>query len=450
VLPLQNLSIDPAQEYVADGTTEQLINVLAQLPGVRVISRTSAMRYKGTTRTLPEIGHELGADAIVEGSVAYAGGRVRVSVQLVDVRTDQHLWAHSYERDAADVLILQQEVAASIADEIRLQLSAADRATLARSRTVVPAAHDAYLRARYHLNKGAAEELTRSIDDFNEAIRLDPSDAPSYAGLAQAYIALTDFYERPTVMMPKARAAAEQALALDNRSAEAHMAFGAVRFLYDWNWSEAESELKQALALNPASADAHVWYAIFLAQMGRFEPAFAEISRASALDPLAVPVHINAGWIYYLGRQNDRAVAEWKKALDLEPTLGVVHTSIWLAYAQDGRPIDLAAIGADAGDESPLNMATVAGAYAMSGKRSEAEAVIARLHALAEHRYVCSYEIATTHAALHQDDEAFRWLRRGIEDRSSCMPDLKVDPRFERLRHDPRFVQLLREVGFAS
>jgi tetratricopeptide (TPR) repeat protein len=312
----------------------------------------------------------------------------------------------------------------------------------------VPPAHEAYLRARYQLNKGDEESTNRSIEIFQEAIRLDSMHAPSYAGLAQAYIALTDFYERPTVMMPKARAAAEQALMLDDRSADAHMALGVVRFLYDWDFQQAESELKRALLLNPASADAHVWYADFLAQMGRFQPAMAEIGRAAGLDPLSVPVHVNAGWVYYLARQNDRALAEWKKALELEPSLGVVHTSIWLAYAQQGHPIDPAAIGADVNDESPLNMATAAGAYAMSGRRSEAEAVLARLHALAEQRYVCPYEIATTHAALHQDDEAFRWLRRGIQDRSSCMPDLKVDPRFDRLRSDPRFVQLLRDVGF--
>jgi tetratricopeptide (TPR) repeat protein len=249
--------------------------------------------------------------------------------------------------------------------------------------------------------------------------------------------------------MPRARMAAERALTLDPRLSDAHAALGAVRFLYDWDFNGAEAAFNRAIALNPASADAHVWYGVFLAQMGRFEPAIQEMQVARRLDPLSVPVHISAGWVFYLARQGDRAIAEWKKALDLEPSLGVAHTSIWLAYAQHGQPSPgVSDIASDVGDTSPLNLATLAGAHAVSGNRTQAEAVLLRLSSLAEHRYVCAYEIATAHAALQHDDEAIAWLRRGIEERSACMPDLKVDPRFDRLRGDPRFVQMLREIGF--
>jgi TolB-like protein len=449
VLPLRNLSNDAAEEYLVDGMTEQLIATLAQLPGLEVISRTSAMRYKDTRRTLPEIGRELNADVLIEGSVVRSGSRVRVTAQLIDARTDQHLWAQSYDRDVADVLVLQNDIARSIADEIRVTLTPAVQADLSRPRTVVPAAQEAYLRARYHLNKGDEAEVRKSVDDFNQAIALDPMDARSYAGLSQAFVALTDFYDRPTEAMPRARRAAEKAIALDEKLADAHTSLGAVRFLYDWDWAGAEASFKRAIALNAASADAHVWYGVFLAQMGRSNDAAAEMMRAGALDPLSVFVHISAGWVFYLSRHNDQAIAEWQKALDLEPHLGVAHTSIWQAYAQQGPGDVTPPVTEVAGDTSPLNLATLAGVYALSGQRVAAEGVLARLAAIADHRYVCPYEIATAHAALHHDDEAIKWLRRGVEDRSSCMPDLKVDPRFDRLRHDPRFVQLLKDIGFA-
>lgn len=451
VLPLQNLSGAPDADFFVDGMTEQLIATLAQLPDLRVISRTSAMRYKGTRRPLAEIRRDLDADAVVEGSVIRDGNRVRVTAQLIDARTDQHLWAQSYDREFRDLLTIQNEITRTIAGEIRLQLTPKAQTGLGRARPVVPAAHEAYLRGRYRLNKGEESEIRKSVDDFNEAIRLDPSAAPSFAGLAQAYIALTDFYERPTVAMPRARAAAEQALRLDSEFADAHAALGAVRFLYDWDWQGAEAEFRRALSLNPASADAHVWYGIFLGQMGRFGDGIAQLQQAIALDPLSVPVRIGAGWVFYLARDNDRALTEWKKALELEPNVAVAHTSIWLAYAQHAaQPPPLPpSVSAEGTDTSALNLATLAGAHAMAGNRSAAQAILGRLQAIGEHRYVCSYEIASAHAVMDNDDEAIAWLRRGIDERSACMPDLKVDPRFDRLRKDPRFIALLREIGFA-
>jgi TolB-like protein/DNA-binding winged helix-turn-helix (wHTH) protein/Tfp pilus assembly protein PilF len=448
VLPLANLSGD-ADEFFVDGMTDQLITTLAQLPRTRVVSRMSVMRYKGNVPPLSDIRRALDVDAVVEGTVVRDGDRIRVTAQLIDARTDQHLWAQSYERGFADFLTLQNDIARAIADEIRIQLTPQESTTLRQARAVIPAAHEAYLRGRYRFNKGEEAEIRKSVEDFNEAIRLDPSAAPAYAGLAQAYIALTDFYERPTQAMPRARAAAEAAVMHDERLSDAHTALGAVRFLYDWDWKGAETAFSRAIALNPASADAHVWFGVFLAQMGRFDAATAEMRRATELDPLSVPVRISAGWVYYLARDSTRALTEWKKALDLEPNISIAHTSIWMAYAQQGKSPPLPpSVTADV-DASPLNLATLAGAYAMSGNRNSAEAILARIKALGQHRYVCSYEIATAHAALHQHDEAIAWLRRGIDERSACMPDLKVDPRFDDLRRDPRFIAMLREIGFA-
>jgi len=450
VLPLQNMSKDPSEEYFVDGMTEQLIATLAQLHDVEVISRTSAMQYKRTTKHVPEIGRELNADALIEGSVIRSGSRVRITAQLVDARTDQHLWARSYERNFDDVLALQNEIAAAIADEIRIRLSPEEKSRLAQTPTVSAAAQEAYLRARYHLNQGDEAAVRKSIDEFTAAIAADPGDARSHAGLSQAYIALTDFYERPAETMPRAKAAAETAVRLDDMQADAHASLGAVRFLYDWDWKGAEAEFRRALSLNNASPDAHVWYGVFLSQMGRFDEALTEIRRAEALDPLSVPVRINAGWVNYLARRNDAAIAEWKKALDIEPNLGVAHTSIWLAYVRSRASHDESPLHLEPQDDSPMNLATLAGVYAMSGKRAEAERVLAQVKELASHRYVCPYEVAVAHAALDQRDAALEWLRRGLDSRSVCMPDLKVDPRLDSLRQDPRFRELLRSVGFGD
>ena len=449
VLPLRNLSGDPSQEYVVDGMTEQLITTLAQFPGVEVISRTSAMQFKDTTKRLPEIGRELNVDALVEGSVVRSGSRMRITIQLIDARTDQHLWAQSYDRDASDLLSMQNEIARSVANEIRVQLTPRQQDALTRTRAVAPAAQEAYLRARYHLNKGDEANIRKSVDEFNEAIAIDAEDARSYAGLASAYVALSDFYERSSQSMPRARQAAEHALKIDDSLSDAHTALGTVRFLYDWNWTGAEEEFKRATSLNAASGDAHAWYGTFLAQMGRSQDAFAEMRRAESLDPLSVSVHISSGWAFYLARRFDDAIAEWRKALELEPNLGVAHANIWIAYAHGGaKGTPTPAIHIESNDTSLLDLAALAGAYATTGQRSEAEGILARLKTLSEHRYICPYEMATAHEALGHHDEAFQWLQKAIDDRSTCMPDLKTDPRLEGLHGDSRFTQLLRAVGF--
>jgi TolB-like protein/DNA-binding winged helix-turn-helix (wHTH) protein/Tfp pilus assembly protein PilF len=449
VLPLENLSGDSSLEYFADGMTEQLIAALARLPSVRVISRTSAMQYKMTRKPAAEIGRELQVDALVEGSVAYSGGRARISVQLVDARTDRHLWVQSYERDAGDTLTVQNEITRAIADEIRVHVADPQDAALGRTRQLVPAAQEAYLRGRYHLNKGDEAEIRRSLQDFGEAIARDPTDARAYAGRAAAFIALADFYDRPADVMPRAKADAEQALALDSSLSEAHASLGAVRFLYEWDWRGAEAELKRAADTPAASTDAGVWYAVFLAQMRRFPEATAELAKARRLDPLSVPLHVSAGWVYYLARENARALEEWQQALDLEPNLGIAHTSMWLPYVQpDAASKVPPAAGSREHDTSPLDLATIAGAYAANGRRAEAQSVLGTLEQISKTRYVCPYELATAHAALGDTESALHWLRKGVDVHSICMPDLNTDPRFDALRGDARFKQLLRDVGF--
>lgn len=452
VLPLQNLSNDPEQEYFADGMTEELITRLAQLGNVRVISRTSVMQYKGTKKRLPEIARELNVDSVVAGSVVRSGKHVRVTAQLLDASRDQHLWAQTYDRDLGDVLILQSEMSRAITDEIQAKLTPQQQKNLSKAARVDPAVQEDYLRGRYHLNNGGSTEIRKAIEYFQRAIGKDPRDARSYAGLADSFLALDDFYEAPSQTMPKAQEAAQKAVDLDPDLAEAHTSLGAVHFLHDWDWPGAEKEMKRAIELNPGSADAHMWYAEFLAQMGRDAQAVSEIQRAEALDPLSLAVHVQAGWVFYLARKDKEATAEWGKAIDLDPKFAILHTSLWAAYLQKAefRKVLTELPEEEVTDENTVNLAALAGSYAAAGRRSDAERVLAKLNAISKKRYVCPYEMGTAHALLGNKDQSIAWLRKAYQVHSACMADLKADPRLDSLRSDPRFEELLEKVGFAS
>jgi TolB-like protein/DNA-binding winged helix-turn-helix (wHTH) protein/tetratricopeptide (TPR) repeat protein len=449
VLPLENLSGDPQQEYFTDGMTDELITNLAQLGNVHVISRTSVMQYKGTRKPLPQIARELHVDALVEGSVMRSGQRVRIVAQLVDAGNDQHLWAQSYDRDVGDVLVLQGEISRTIAEEIRITLTPQQRTQLGKNPGVDPQVEEDYLKGRYHLNKGSEKEIRKAIQFFEHVLATNPRDARGYAGLADSYVALSDYYVAPSEILPKAKSASLKALELDDKLAEAHTSSGVVRFLYDWDWPGAEKEFKRAIELNPSSADAHVWYGVFLAQMERGREAIAELKRSEALDPLSLSVHMNAGWVYYLLRQNEKAIEQWGTALDLEPQFAVSHSAIWVGYLRSPDFARLmAALGRGSSGDDPMELAALGGLYAVSGDTARARAVLFKLRAMSRQRYVCPYEMATTHAILGDKDEAIAYLRRGYEEHSACIPDIKTDPRLDALRADPRFQELLMKVGF--
>ena len=446
VLPLENLSGDPAQEYFADGMTDELITQLAQLGNIRVISRTSIMQYKGVRKPIRQIGKELSVDAVLEGSVSRSGEHVRITAQLIDADSDQHLWARSYERDVRDVLKLQNEMADEIAGEIRAKMvkAAAPRPTAVR---IDSEEQDLYLRARYHLDRGDRAGINKAIEYFEQAVDRSPDDARNYAGLADSYLALSDFYLSPSETLVKAKQAALKALQLDNSLAETHVSLGATRFLYDWDWQQADEEFLRAIELNPNSSDAHIWRGVFLAQMGRAHEAIPEIKRAEAIDPLSLAVHLNAGWVYYVARRDDQAIQQWQKILDLDPRFPITHTSIWIAYVGQLETTKML-VESGGNDADTLNLAALAGHYAASGNRAEAEDLLSRLEGISKHRYVCPYEMATAHAVLGDKSKALAWLGKGFKERSACMADLKVDPRLDSLRSDPKFDELLREVGF--
>jgi TolB-like protein/DNA-binding winged helix-turn-helix (wHTH) protein len=446
VLPLQNLSGDPAQEYFADGMTEELITELAELGSIRVISRTSVMQYKGAQKPLRQIASELGVDAVLEGSVQRSGQHVRVTAQLIDAATDQHLWARSYDRELGDVLLLQSDMAASIAQEIRAEINDA-RPPAAQIAHVDPEEQDLYLRGLYHLGKGSEDEINKGILYFHQAIEHSPHDARNYAGLAESYLALSDYYLSPAATLELGKQAALKALELDGNLAETHVSLGAIRFLYDWNWPEADKEFTQAVKLNPNSSDAHLWRGVFLAQMGRSDEGIAEIKLAEGLDPLSLAVHVNAGWVYYLAKRNEQAVLEWRKILDIDPHFKVTHASIWIAYLEKAE-METVLSPPSSGEADALQLAAITGRQAVSGNRAEAERLLSKLNSISKRHYVCPYEMATAHAILGDKDKAMDWLSRGLKERSACMPDLKVDPRLDSLRGDARFEEFLRRVGF--
>src|SRR5499427_1707028 len=448
VLPLQNLSNDPQQDYFADGMTDELITELAQVGNLRVISRTSAMSYKNTKKTLPQIAHELNVDAILQGSVVRAGDSVRITAQLIQAEGDRHLWARSYERDLRNVLALQDEIARDIVREVRANLRPTPP-----PRQVNPESYEAYLRGRHDLNNATSEaDLESSISNFNLAIANDPQSALAYSGLAVAYAALADFYRAPNEVMPKAKAAATHALLLDETLSEAQDALGWVEFAYEWNWPEAEQRLRRALELNPDNALAHDHYAYFLASLRGQNEAFAENQLARELDPFSLTILADSSFYFYMGRQYDRAIDQGQKALQLDPSCYTCRTFIALSGVQKGqlteatREIEPVKFP----EAAPIDVATTVSILALAGETTRARSLEKNLKALLKQRYVCPYEVATGHTALGERDDAFKWLQKSYDAHSICLIWLNSEPRFDPLRADPRFGQLVRQVGLPA
>ena len=450
VLPLENFSRDPEQEYFADGMTEELITDLAQIGSLKVISRTSVMGYKGTKKPLPQIGRELGVDGVLEGSVQRAGHRVRITAQLIEASSDRHLWAKSYERDLADVLALQSEVARAVAQEVRAALTPEEKARLARARQVDPEVHELYLRGRQKVSLGVEKELREAIALFERALAKDPKDALSWAGLADAWAGLSDFYLPPREAMPKAREAAEKALQFDDSLGEAHASLAIINTLYDWKWAEAEREFRRAIELNPGYALAHDWYGTLLVSVGRSSEWPKESRLARELDPLSPMVHNDAGWNAFLSRQNEEAIGALRRAIEIYPELGIAHAILALAHAEKRQPNDAVAEARKAMevDNSPLVIATAGGAMAIAGDLAGARQVLAQLDDITKTRYVCPYEVGMIHLYLGEKDAAFRSFEKGYEVRSACMPFTKIDPRMDPIRSDPRYADLVRRLAF--
>jgi len=453
VLPLHNLSQDPEQEYFSDGMTDELITDLAKFATFRVISHTSVERYKQTKRPLPEIAHELGVDAVVEGTVLRSGDRVRITAQLIDARSDRHLWAESYERDLRDVLTLQGEVAGDIATEIQIKVTSQEKTPVASARPINPEAHEAYLKGRYFWNKRTEEGVKKGIEYFEQAIRIDPNYAVAYAGLAESYIVSNGHrFLRPTQAFPKVHAAALKALELDETLVEAHTSLGSYQWEYEWDKSGAEKEFRRAIELNPSYATAHAWYAEELAALGRGDEALAEIKRAQEVDPLSLPISVVAGWILYVERDYDQAIAQFQRTLEMDSNFAIAHLYLGRAYVQKGN-LEQAIIenqmATRLSGDHPFYMAWLGYAYARAGNRNEALRILRQLKVISRQKYVASHDVAAIYAGLGEQSKAIAWLNKSYDERSYTVLQLEVEPEFDSLRSNPRFQSLLHRVGLS-
>jgi TolB-like protein/DNA-binding winged helix-turn-helix (wHTH) protein/Tfp pilus assembly protein PilF len=454
VLPLENLSGDKDQDYFADGMTDELIANLAKIRSLHVISRSTAMTYKGTRKPLSEIARELNVDAVVEGTVMRVGSRVRITAELVQVSTDHHLWADTYESQMGDVLALQNRVSAAIVNEIRINLTPEERERLAKTPAVAPEAYENYLKGLYYWNKRSDENLTRAIGYFERATQLDPNYALAYAGLSDCYaiISAEIFGTMPaSEAAPKARAAAVRALELDPTLAEAQTSLATEKFNYEWDWSGAAQGFERAIGLNPSYATAYQRYSLYLIAMGRAQDSFAQIQKARELDPLSLSINFSLGWRLYMARQYDAAITQLKDTLEMDPSYELPHLVAGQAYEQKGNyalaiPELRKAVELSRG--TPLMVSALAHAYARSGNRAEAEKLLAQLQAKSMNQYVSPYYFAIVCVGLGRTEEALDWLEKAFGDRSNGLVFLKVEPELDDLRSNSRFIALQQKLEF--
>ena len=444
VLPLQNLTGEPSQDHIVDGLTDELIAALGHLNPERlvVVARTSASAAVQQAAPLSQIRDALDVRYVVEGSVRRANNRFRVTAQLLDATSGSQLWSRSYDRDVADVLAVQQDVAQAIAREVRIELVADAAANRAQVRVLNMEAHRLFQEGRRLLSLATEADIRRALERFSAATTLDPGYAPAYAGMADAAVALTEYYVDAADTVVIGRAAARRAVELDDSLAAGHTSLATVHVLFDWDWAAAEHEYRRAIELDPGYADAHGWFGYYLALMGRADEAVAQVGIAQSLDPLSVGAHLNAGWVYYLAHRPDDAAAQVRTALRLDPQANATHSSLWVAYAP--VPEWVRRPGVDAEHATPLGLAVLAGAAATSGERAEAERLLSKLQASGSH--VCPCELASAYCAMGERDKALDFLEASYREHSACLPDLKADPRFDSLRADPRFASLLARL----
>jgi TolB-like protein/Tfp pilus assembly protein PilF len=451
VLPLTSLSVQAEEDYFEDGMTEALIANLAKIGALRVISRTSAMQYKGVKKPLPEIARELNVEAVVEGSVMRVGDRVRITAQLIEAATDELIWGESYDRELCDILTLQSDVARAIAGEIRIKLTPQEQVRLTRVQQIDPEAHEFYLKGRYHWNKRTNQALLKAIECFQHATEKDATYALAFAGLADCYNVL-GFYSLlpPKEAFPKAKAAAEKAMQIDDTIAEAHASLAFAKFYHDWEWSAAESEFKKALELNPGYATAHHWYAEFLAAMQLPGSCIDEFKRAHELDPLSLIIGAGMGWAFFFARQYDNAIEHCQKTLEMDAAFIPARLFLGQSYVQIAKYDEAIAEfekALELSGRATEILAELGHALAAAGRTADAHQVLLELMRLLESKHVSAYGIAIVHIGLGDKEQAFDWLERAFAERSHFMPLTTIDPRLDCLRTDRRYEQLVDRIG---
>ncbi len=459
ILPLVNASGDPNAEYLSDGITESIINILSQIPKLRVMARSSVFRYKGLEVDPQTVGRELGVRAVLIGRALQLGDSIVIGTELVDAADGSQLWGEQYRRNFSDIFALQEEISREISEKLRLKLTVDEKKRLTKRYTENTEAYHLYLKGRYYENKFFNEAaIRRAIEYFQQAIDCNPTYALAYAGLADCYIRLSHTNVTPSKDgFAKARAAVMKALEIDDTIAEAHISLAKIKSTFDWDFPAAEEEYKRAIEINPNYATAHHAYGRHLMIMGRFDQAAVEIRRASELDPLSLIINADLSAPLFFAQQYDRAIESLRKTLEMDPNFALAHGRLGIAYAFKGmyeeaiaeyqRVIELSGSRA----ETPGISAVLAHAYAASGRADQARDILNRLKEQSQRSYVSPCDIAEVHAALGEEDQAFEWLEKAYDARSSDLRFLKVSPSFtDSFRLDPRFTDLLRRVGFAE
>jgi TolB-like protein/Tfp pilus assembly protein PilF len=470
--PVEKLNADPEasrQSYARSGPDPKdiralvvlpladlsgaLITSLAKIQKLRVISRTSAMQYKGVRKSLPRIARELNVDAVLEGSVLRSGERIRITAQLIHAASDQHLWAESYERDFRDVLSLQDEIARQVAGQVRIMLTPEEQARLESARPVDPQAHELLLKGRYHRNKRTEESVRKALSYFDRAIASDPTWAEGYVGVADCYNMLGYYCAlAPQEAYSKSESAARKALELDPSMAEAHAALGVVKRDYEWDWSGSEQQFQRAIELNPGCVEAYHWRGSLLGMQHRHAEALKDKEKALSMDPLSAIFRTDVGRMHYFTRQYDQALEHYQAALDIDPHFFFAHILLAQAYLQKGmfKPaLSALKTAARLTNDSTFALARLAQGYAIAGERKQARPFLKRLHGMAARKYVAPFEIALIHVCLQDHDEAFAWLQKAFDQRSIWLGYLQVEPQLDPVRSDRRFQELVRRVGFA-
>lgn len=453
ILPFLNIGGDPADEFFADGMTEELIAAVSQTRGLRVIARTSVMRYKGARKSIAEIRADLNIGTVLEGSVRKAGDKIRVSVQLVDAASEEPRWSQTYDRDLSDIFAIQSDIAHRVAEQLRQHVLTEKPRLAPTTTTRSTKSYINYLRGRQLWNKRTKADLRQSITFFEASLASDRTYARAYTGLADTYaaLALLEFMP-PTQAFPRAREAVTQALSLDADLGDARTSLGLIRFQYDWDWPAAEAEFKRAIEINPSYAPAHHFYADLLKATARFEEAVVQIEQAQALDPLSLAINTGVGHVYYLSRQYDRAIEQYQRAVDLDPAFMATHLWFGRPYLEKGmftealRELETAVT---LSGESTVALAMYGHGLASAGRQPEALKILGQLKERAGSQYVPSYWIAVIYNGLRDRDQVIAWMGKAFEERSSWLVWSNVEPRFDWIRPDPDFANLMRKMKLA-
>ena len=453
VLPFVNINADPSMEYLSDGITESTINSLSQLPNMKVLARGTVFTYKGKAIDPRTAGRELNVDAVVTGSIQQQGDVLTIQASLVNTRDGVQIWGDRYTRPFEDLLAVQTEISKEISSNLRLTLTGKQQEQLNKIYTKNMEAYQLYLKGRYYLNMRTQDGFNKAIENFQKAIQKDPEFALAYSGLSDAYALLSNWGFLPsTEGYPKAKAADLKALELDDSLAEAYNSLGSIQSSYDWNWQEAEKSFRRAISINPNLADAHHWYSFYLSTTGRHEEAILEMQEALQLDPLSLIISANMGFTYYVAREYDKAIDQLKKTIDLDPNFAITYQYLGYTYEQKKMYDQALQALRKATTLAPDNLtfyADLARTYAVSGKKQEAERILQYLIGISNERYVSPFDVASIFTGLGDKREALEWLYRAYEVHADTITYLKMDPRFDSLRSDPRFQELLRRIRLA-